>query len=445
MFRVKAYMRRQIFRLAWPVVMEMFGIMMVSVLTTAMVGSLGAVSLGAVGLATMVQGSSTMIFASAGTGAVAIIARDAGAGNWERVRVVAGQTVLLGIVFGAAIGVAGSLASAPALKLIGADPAVAALTGDLLGIMFLFSPFLLVMNIGNAILRGMGDTRMPFLITTFSNIVAVVLNYLLIFGVGLPELGPYGAAWGCAVSQLVGALTVVAVLAVHRRIRLNPQLVFRYRPEAVAAILAVSIPAGGEQLALQSGRIVFTFMLASVGAVQFAAHQVALQAESISFMPGFGLSVAVMTLTGVNLGRGLPHRAVQYVWETNKIAIWGMTVMGIALVIFARPLTAMFIQDPAVVEWGAACVMIAALEQPTIAITYALGGALRGAGDTRWPMYVTTIGVWVVRMPLIYIFIVLLKCDITIAWYITAGDFLLRSIVLWQRFAGRKWQTIKSF
>lgn len=443
MISVKEYMRQQIFRLAWPVILEMLGIMLVSILVTAMVGRMGAVSLAAVGLATMVQFSTAMIFAAAGTGAAAIVSREVGAGNWKGVKVITGQAILLAAVCGTALAVAGYFAAGQIFAVIGADPAVAELAAALLKIMYLFTPFYLVMAVGNAILRGMGQTRGAFLITTASNILALMVSYLLIFGRGLPELGAYGAAWGTALSQLAGGLLVIAALFANDRTRLRPDLVISWQPAVISRILAVSLPAAGEQVAMQGGRIVFTFMLAGVGAVQFAAHQIAVQAESISFMPGFGFSVAAMTLTGVQLGRGLAHRAEQYVWLTNRIALIGMAAMGLVFLLFARPLTGLFIDDPAVVHWGTLLVMIAALEQPTIAVTYVLGGALRGAGDTRWPMYVTTAGVWLARIPLAYLFLIVWRCDITVAWYITAGDFLLRSIVLWRRFTGRKWQKIK--
>ena len=107
-----------------------------------------------------------------------------------------------------------------------------------------------------------------------------------------------------------------------------------------------------------------------------------------------------------------------------------MTLMSGIFIVFARPLTGLFISDQAVIDWGALCVTIAALEQPTLAITYVLGGALRGAGDTRWPMYVTTVGVWLMRMPLVYLLIVVWHYDFTAAWFVTAADFLLRSCVL---------------
>ena len=134
---------------------------------------------------------------------------------------------------------------------------------------------------------GMGQTRLAFLITTASNVFALIASYMLIFGRGLPAIGPYGAIWGTVLSQFSGGVLVLIVLVRHESIRLRPGLMFCYRPAIIARIIAVSLPAALEQLALQGGRIVYTFMLAGVGAVQFAAHQIALQAESILLFAWF--------------------------------------------------------------------------------------------------------------------------------------------------------------
>ena len=442
MTNINNYMRSKILKLAWPAVLEMFWIMVVNVVVTAMVGKFGAVALAAVGLSAMVQFSSAMIFAAAGTGAAAIVARESGAGNWQMVRSVAGQAVFLGLVMGSFLAVLGYLIAPALFGITGAEPDVVLLGSDLLKISFGFTPLFLVFAIGNAILRGLGQTRTAFYITSVSNTIGLLLSFSLINGYGLPGIGPYGAAWGTGASQLIGGVTVLAVLTVNGKLRLGWREIVTFNPAVLKRIIDISVPAGLEQLALQGGRVTYTFMLAQAGAVQFAAHQIAVQIESISFMPGFGFSVAAMTLVGQQLGKGLPHRAAQYAWLTNKIAIFSMTSMGAVFFIFSRQLTTLFISDADVIYWGSMLVMIAALEQPTIAITYVLGGALRGAGDTKWPFYITTIGVWLIRMPLIYLAVVVWHYDLRYSWFITASDFFVRSIILWWRFSLNKWQNI---
>jgi len=436
---IEDYMRRQIIKLAWPVILEGAGMMAVGVLLTAMVGRLGAVALAGVGLSNMLQFSAAMVFAAAGTGAAALVARETGAGNWREVRSITGQAIMLGIVFGSLLAGIGWVSAEAALSLTAADREVVVLAAGLVKIAFLFTPMFLIMSIGSAVLRGMGKTKIAFYITLLSNIVAIGVAYILVFGMGVPAIGPYGAAWGLGVSQFVGGAAVLAVLNRQKRIQLSWRHILVIRSKVIARILTISVPSAVEQLAMQGGRMVFTIMLAGVSAQQFAAHQIAIQIESMSFLPGFGFSVASMTLVGQYLGKGMSHRAVQFAWLTNKIACLCMAVIGAAIFAFAGPLASLFIDDAQVVKWGMLCVMISVLEQPTIAICFVLGGALRGAGDTKWPMYITTTGVWFVRLPLVYLFIVVWGYDVTAAWYITAVDYLLRSAVLWWRFDSKKW------
>ena len=440
---ITRYMRVQIVDLVWPVILEGFGVMLVGLLTTAMVGRLGAVSLAAVGLATTVQMASSIIFAAAGTGAAAIVAREVGAGNWERVRLFTGQAVLLGLILGFIVAAGGYGMAPHVFVLSNAEPEVVDLGSDLLRIVFLFTPFYLLVAIGNNVLRAMGKTKLVFYMSAANQLLSLTVAYLLIFGHGVPQLGAYGAAWGTALGQLTGGLTVMAVLVLYPDVRLRLRDVLSWHGAAIRLIMQISVPAGLEQLALQGGRIVFTFMLAGAGAVQFAGHQIALQVESISFMPGFGFCIAAMTLVGQHLGKGLPHRAEKYVQLTNVLAFWSMTLMGLIFFVFAEELTSLFISDPQVVYWGALCVRIAAFEQPTLALLYVYSGALRGAGDTKWPMYITFLGVWAIRLPLIYLFIVVWHYEIYYAWIITVIDFLFRAIVFWHRFTLGKWQDIQ--
>lgn len=432
-------MRRQVIKLAWPVILEGAGIMAVGVLLTAMVGRLGAISLAAVGLANMLQFSTAMVFAAAGTGAAAIVARETGAGNWREVRSITGQAIMLGAVFGIILSVIGWFAAEYALKLTAAEIEVADLAVGLVKVLFLFTPMFLVMSIACATLRGMGKTKTAFGVTVFSNCLAILTSYILVFGQGVPAMGAYGAAWGLGISQLTGGITVLFVLNRQKKLQLSWRHILVLRSKTITRILDISVPAALEQLAMQSGRMVFTFMLAGVGALQFAAHQIAVQIESMSFLPGFGFSVASMTLVGQYLGKGMPHRALQFAWLTNKIACLIMAILGVTIFIFAEELATLFIDDAQVIHWGALLVMISVLEQPTLAVCFVLSGALRGAGDTKWPMYITTMGVWLIRLPLVYLFIGVWGYGITAAWYITALDYLLRAAVLWWRFNSKNW------
>ncbi len=437
---MRKVMRWQVLSLAWPVVLEMSGVMITGVVTTAMVGRLGAVALTAVGIATMVQFASAMVIAAFGTGASALVGKESGAGQWEQVRRTTGQALLIGLLLGLVLALIGYASAESLFLMIGAEPAVVALAGQLLKMLFLFTPVYLLMVIGNAVLRGLSKTKTAFFIGTFSNLLSMLLAYMLIFGVGLPAQGPMGAAWGMGIAQLCGGILAMLVIARDPHIQLHWRTVFSWHPVTIRRILEISVPAAVEQAALQGGRVFFTFMIAGVGAVQFAAHQIAVQIESVSFLPGFGFSVAVMAIVAQSLGKGRPARAVRFTKITAGLAFVAMSLMGVMFFLFAESLTRLFIDDPQVVYWGSLCVMVAAFEQPTLALAYVFAGALRGAGDTRWPMYATILGVWVFRMPLVYLCVHVWQFGIVSVWVVTAIDFLLRSLVLWWRFRGSGWK-----
>ena len=438
-------MRRQVWRLAWPASLEMAGVMAAGLVTTAMVGRLGPAALAAVGLGNLTYFSLSMVFGAVGTGATAIVAHSIGAGQVREAGHIAGQALLLGAVMGLLLAAAGLAALPLLLPLLAGDPQVAALTDDFLRVSLPFAPLFLIMVTGNAVLRGSGNTRLPFLISTGGNVLTIVLAAVLISGRGAtPAMGALGVAWGYNISESLNALVVLAVLGSGRwRLRVAAADVLRPDRPALRRIMRLSVPAGGEQFLLQMGRLVYTFMLVSLGTMQFAAHQIALQLESISYSPGFGFSVAATTLVGQQLGRRRPDAAARYTGVTAQINVLGMGIMAVTFLLFALPLVNLFTSDADVLYLGTRCVRIAALEQPTLALTYVYAGALRGAGDTRWPMFVTGIGVWLVRLPLIFLLVHYLHGDIYWAWVITALDFAVRSAILWRRFRRGRWRQLR--
>ena len=194
MTNINKVLRLQVLRLAWPVILEMSGVMLTGAITTAMVGRLGAVELSAVGIATMVQMASAIVVSGFGTGASALVGRESGAGQWDEVRKTTGQALLLGVLLGSIVACCGFLGSRALFRMIGAEAAIADIAGRLMEILFLFTPVYLLMAIGNAVLRGLAKTRTAFYIGTFSNLVSLLLAY----GVG-----------HCSVIVLAGTFTEV--------------------------------------------------------------------------------------------------------------------------------------------------------------------------------------------------------------------------------------------
>jgi MATE family, multidrug efflux pump len=211
---------------------------------------------------------------------------------------------------------------------------------------------------------------------------------------------------------------------------------------SIRRLLRVALPAATEPVLLQIGFLLFIRMLAELGPGQLAAHRVAVTIESISFMPGWGLSIACGTIVGQYLGAKRPERAVLALRESLVLALYIMLPLGVIFALFARPLAGYFLDDPEAARACAGCLRVAAIEQVAMALAMVLAGGLRGAGDTRSPIAVGMLGVWGVRLPLSYLFAFTLGLGIVGAWIVMIIDWTARAMafaVAWRR---GKWKSI---
>lgn len=433
----KKYMLNHIGTLAWPVIVEMTCLVIGGVLTTAMVGRFGAVEVASVGLATLLQITSSMIIAAAGTGAGALVSRASGARDMEKARHIAGQTLLIGLCLSIVAGLFCYYVGRQLVVIASPDAMVVSMTSSFLEIMALFMPFLALINISLASIRAIGKTRVAMFVAVIGQVVSLITTYSLLF---IFQVGVYGAILGMLASQVVAASLSVFFITSNWTLGLKKKHIFPLQKNIIFDVLRLATPAGLEQLAIQSGRIGFSLLMATAGAVQFAGHNVALQIESISFMPGMAFGIAAMTLVGQNLGRGLPHRAKQYAWLTCALGATLMGFLGIIFYLFAEDLTSFFITDPDVLKWGVGCVRVSALEQVFLALSMILPGVLRGSGDTISGMYVAIFGTWVIRMPAILLLKYFGYFNVINGWYCALLDITIRGLLFIYIVRKKDWQ-----
>jgi MATE family multidrug resistance protein len=440
----QASLRRDVLRLALPATGEQTLSMMVGIVDTFLVGHLGAAPLAAVGLANQWVFMATTLFGAIATGSTALIARFIGAREPEQANQVLCQSMLLGALIGVVTTALGLALAEPAVLLLGAQDEVIGLSRDYLLIASSIFFFSTLMFVGNASLRGAGDTRTPLYVMLVVNVLNVVVAWIAINGpFGLPRLGVVGSALGAATGRLVGGVLVIAILLKGRagiRLQLN-----RLRPDwsPIRRILHIGLPTGLEQIFFRTGNMAYVRILASLGIAAYAANQVAINGWSLSFMPGFGFAVAATTLVGQSLGAQDPEGAQQRGYSTFKMGAALMAVIGLAFVLFPEQIMAFFTNDAEVIALGTMPLRVVGLFQPILAANMIFAGGLRGAGDTRWPMIITAVGIWLVRLPLAYLFALSLGWGLTGAWGAMAFDFTIRGAFNSLRFRGGQWKTIR--
>ena len=436
--------RRLVFHLAWPVIVENLLQTAVGFVDLLMVSRLGAAAIAGVGVSVQVLFVIFAAISAIATGTTVLVARFTGAREPANAARVLKQSVLLGIALGVLLAVVGVPLSKPIVAVMGAEPDVVELGGGYLQIVFLTAVGMTLTFVLGAALRGAGDSRTPMLVAVGINVVNIVVAYVLIFGhLGFPAMGVIGSAWGAAIGRIAGMLALLVL--VLRGSRFDFSGVGSWAPDVslIKRLMRIGLPSMGEQLSRSLGMLLFSWVVISLGTVVFAAQRITFNIVSLSFLPGFGFSMAATALTGQALGAGKPDRARRATWFSARSAAVWMGGMGVTFLIFAELFVRMFTDDPAIVENGALALRVLALGQAQMAIGMVLAGGLRGAGDTRYPMLVITGSMWLVRIPVALFAVHVLHWGLPGAYLAFVAGSSVECIAAFLRYRAGKWQHLK--
>ena len=334
-------LNRNILRLALPAVGEMLLQTMVGVVDTIMVGqALGKDGVAAVALGGGVVWPILFLLVSVGVGSTAVVARLWGRRDHAGARYIGGQSMLIAGGFGVFLTVAGPLLLPLLLSVYGVEPTVMADAALYVRILCYASLPWVVTMVGASVMRGFGDNVRPLVITLIANLLNIGLNYAFIYGLGpIEPMGVRGAALGTALSMGVAAVGTLVILYLgFTKARLKVSETVRPDLAAVRRIFHVGTPAMFEQGVFRVGQMVSVWIVSQLGTVALAAHQVGIQVESLSFMPGWGLAIASTTLMGQYLGAGEPELAERSARRSVIAAVVLMGAMGVVFALFALSL-----------------------------------------------------------------------------------------------------------
>ncbi len=477
---------QSVFRLAWPAIAENALQTLLGIVDTAVVARLGTAALSGVGAAQQLVWVLTTALIAVSMGTTVLIARFVGAGERGKANEVLKQSLVVAAIASVLLTPV-ALLSGPLMVMLGLVDAGGQEGATYLSITLYFSLSIVMMLVAGAALRGSGDTRTPMMVTGFINVINAVLAVELVFGgvrasgilgdwltglvhifgvsgqisvpglTWIPEMGVAGSAVATAISRSLGAVILLSVFFLPRA-RLHLRGAGSWLPNfpLIWRMLRIGIPSALEQLFMSLGILVFSFMVIGMGEVIFATSRLAVNAVFLSQMPGTGFAIAATTLVGQSLGAKSPRRALLGAQLSVRSAIVWMTVMGVVFYFFSEPILTVFTDDPRLLSLGGDALKVIAFNQPALAIAFVLGGALRGAGDVRFPMWVTSLSVWLVRLP-VGAFLGLPQVCVPFTGVCTEGlglglvgvymglvvEGTLRAVLLFFRFRGGKWQRIK--
>lgn len=437
--------QRAVLALAGPALTENLLISVVSMVDLMMVGRLGAAALAAVGLSTHPVMFFQSVFIALNVGTTALVARLVGAGDERTAREAARQTLAVAAAVGVAVSLAAFVCARHVLTLMGTAADV--LPG---GVAYFRAVALglgcnaVAMNMA-ASLRGAGDTRTPAAVNILANLVNLTGNYVLIYGkLGLPALGVLGAGVATTLARLVSCLCF-AYVVFSGSSRIAVRLRQPYRPdlELLARAFRVGYPAAAEQFVLRGGQVVFLRVVSGLGTGVIAAHHVGTNIINLTFMVGQSFGVAATTLVGQGLGARDPGRAERAARTASRLGVTVACAIAASFFFFGRQLAGLYTRDPVVIAQTALALRIYAPAQPAQSTRFVLAGALRGAGDTRWTLLATAVGIWGFRVAVGLALVRGLGLGLAGAWVAIAADQVGRAWLITRRFNCGRWKELQ--
>ncbi len=431
---------RAAIELAWPGIIEQSVSAAGTALVFALVGHLGAVATAGAGAAGNFLFLMFPVWRSLAIGTIAIVSRRMGEGRPAEAADATRQSLTLGAIAGVAFGVGFFVFSAPLLRLLGADDEVVAIGAPFLQVIGASSGASTVWLIGTSAMRAAGDTRTPMWLTSAGVVISVGLAYVLI---EVFHAGPMGSAYAQAVTWF-GGMAAMFVLLWRGVAGLSiAGGSWHLTMPTIRRIFGISLPSAGESATFSFGLLALSGLVFRLGTDQVAAHQIVAQIETFSFFPCIGFSAAASSLVGQALGMHEIRRAFRAGWASAGMALVWATIAGLVFVVVPGSLLSLFTNSGAVVAAGIGALAVIGIGQPAQAAIFAIGGALRGAGDTRFPLVVSLVNWFFVRLPLAYVLAFPLGYGLMGIWMGVAVDYFVRAALLAWRFRSGAWAKVR--
>lgn len=428
--------------LAWPTILENLLETILQYVDTAMVGHLGAQATATVSLTSTYTWLIQSVIGALGVGFLSYIARAVGEKDQGKIRKASRHAMIMA-VFAGGILLAITLWMAPHMPVwMGAEKAIHADATRYFIFINLPMIFRAATIIFASAIRATGDTKTPMIVNVWVNVINIGLNYVFIY---LLEQGAVGAGMATMVSYTIGGLLMTVVFLRNPRLDVlgkgtSPMQVTgvaqtdRNLPvttrQVLMAILAISLPVVMTRLASCLGHVVFTSFVSSMDTITYAAHAIAITAEEIFYIPGYGMMAATSTLIGHAIGEKNKKKEKDVKIVSIALIFGLMCITGILLFIGAHGMMSIFTKDPQVIAIGTRLLRMVAFTEPVFGTSAVMEGIYNGMGRTRYPLVVELISMWGVRVVGTYLCVRVFGLGITAVWIMMICNNVLKAVLL---------------
>lgn len=433
------------FNMSWPCAFEAVLVSLVGSIDIMMVGGLGAEAIAAVGLTNQPKFVLLAMIFSLNVGVTAIVARRKGAEDFKGANSCLKQSIILSFIISLIMAISGYIYAHEIMIFAGAGEDVIKDSVDYYKILMVSIVFTSLSLTINAAQRGVGNTKISMRTNVVANIVNLIFNYFLINGIWIfPRLEVKGAAIATTIGSIVGFLMSMFSIYYNTRVLdLRGKGEWKFDKATMKAFLSISGSSVVEQVFMRIGFFSFAIIVAALGTIAFATHQICMNVINLSFCFGDGLSAAAASLVGQNLGAKRPDKAKIYGKTGQRMAFIVSTVLFFVFILARKQIIMLFNSEEHIVSLGGMIMIIIAFTTHAQTSQTVYNGCLRGAGDTKFVALISFISIALIRPGLAWILCFPANLGLKGAWIALFADQTMRYILGKKRFDSGKWTKIK--
>lgn len=430
-----------LYYLSLPILIENILQVSLGFIDTYFISTLGKEALASTGVTSLIVNIYISFFTALGVGTSALVSRYFGSKNEEKTILVIEQSIFLSIVLGLILAIVNLIFYKPILKLLGINNSLIYNASIYFLVINVPIVFLCLMTIISSILRSVGDTKTPMIVNFLCNVINIILNYIFVFKMPLFKNYPiFMIGLSTSISRIIGS--IILLIKLNKKFSLTNFRNFKVNLNTIKSINSIGLPAGLEKLFMRFGQLVYGKMIIGIGISAYAAHNIAGQIESFSYLPAMAFGTASATLIGQSLGIGEKETAEKYGYISFITSSLIMVIIGIFFFVYSKELVMILTDDKKVIQYSSDVLRLIALFQPFLASTQVISSSLQGAGDTKFPMYLTIVGIWGIRVLGLYIVSLYMDLNLYIVWISYVVEIIFRGSLLFIRFYKGNWKNI---
>ncbi|ATP39812.1 MATE family efflux transporter [Solibacillus sp. R5-41] len=430
-----------LFKLTWPLFLELFLFMLMGLADTFMLSAVSDDAVAGVGTANQYIQIAILLLGVIGTGASIVVSQYLGSRLIGEASKIAALSVTLNLIIGLVLSGVFLLMSDQIMQMMNLEGAVLEFAQSYLAIVggFIFVQALITSLA--SVIRVQGWTKQTMFVSLGMNVVHVILNYILIFGkFGAPVLGVEGAAISSVISRILASIVFFWLLYQALEVRIKIQDYYTFTKDYITKILKIGIPSALEQVLYQTSQIILLYYVTYIGAEALSARQYAVNISMFTYLFAMAIGMGTAILVGRYVGAGEKDRAYQSVWFSVKSALIFTFVMVALVTFFREPLIGLFTDNDEIIRIGASVLLLSVLLETGRTINITIINSLRAAGDATYPVRIGIVSMIFIGLSLGYVFVFVFDLGLVGVWLAITCDEWIRAILVLIRWKSRKWE-----